>query len=164
MRPKSKFRQMKKLLSLLAIALILGACSNDDDGGGDNTATLVGSWTLTSYLLDQPVDVNLDGTASNDFLEELPCYTSTATFSSDGSFSSSTSEIDVEIDIINGTTEVICIDPVSLTGTWELNGDQLSITAEGETDTQQVDLNGNTLTFSVTDPDFGSATWVWTRN
>ncbi|GAB5401146.1 MAG: hypothetical protein Aureis2KO_27310 [Aureisphaera sp.] len=154
---------MKKLMNLLAIALILGSCSNDDDGG-DNSASLVGSWTLTSYILDQPVDVNLDGTASTDFLDELPCYTSTATFSNDGSFASSTSEIDVDIDIINGTATVICIDPVSLTGTWELNGDQLSITAEGETDTQPVELNGNTLTFEATDPDFGTATWVWTRN
>ncbi|MBX2827220.1 MAG: lipocalin family protein [Flavobacteriaceae bacterium] len=154
---------MKKFVSLLVIALTLGACSNDDDGGNE-TSSLVGTWILTSYILDQPVDVNLDGTASNDFLEELPCYMSTATFSENGAFASSTSEIDIEIDIINGTADVVCIDPVALTGTWELNGDQLSITAEGETDTETVDLNGNTLTFAVEDPDFGTATWIWTRN
>ncbi len=151
-------------MSLLALALILASCSGDDDGDNGATADLTGSWTLTSYTFDEAVDVNLDGTPSTDFFAELPCYMSSATFVADGTFTSATSEIDIDIDIVSGTVTVDCAPAVSLTGTWELNGDQLTTTAEGETDTETVELTATTLTFDIVDPEFGAATWVWTRN
>lgn len=152
---------MKKLLSLLAIALFVVSCSGDDDGGDSTDVGLAGTYNLTGYTFDEAVDVNLDGTASTDFFAELPCFTAVATFNANGSFTSVTDEIVFDITPTGATVD--CGDPESNTGTWSLSGNQLTVVSDGDTDVQEITLTASTITYEIADPDFGLATWVWTR-
>lgn len=151
---------MKKLWSLLAIALVLASCSNDDDGDTTDVG-LAGTYNLTGYTFDTAFDVNLDGTASTDFFAELPCFTAVATFNANGAFTSVTDEILIEITPTGASVD--CGDPETLTGTWSLSGTQLTVVADGDTEVQDITLTASTITYQITDPDFGLATWVWTR-
>ena len=151
---------MKKLLSLLAIALLVLSCSGDDDGDGAEVG-LEGNYQLTTYTFNEAQDINFDGTASTNFFAELPCFTAIATFNANGVFTSATDELVIEITPTGGTID--CGDPESLTGTWSLSGDNLSITADGETEVQEITLTATSFSYQIADPDFGLATWVWTR-
>lgn len=144
----------------MAIAFIVVSCSGDDDGNATDVG-LAGTYNLTGYTFDNAVDVNLDGTASTDFFAELPCFTAVATFNANGAFTSVTDEIVIEITPTGNSVD--CGDPETSSGTWSLSGDQLTIDADGDSETITVTLTTNTLSYQETDPDFGTATWVWTR-
>lgn len=47
---KMKFKSSIKVLSLVCMLAILGACNDDDDNG--TTSPLVGTWELTAQLAD----------------------------------------------------------------------------------------------------------------
>ncbi|MEL6811266.1 MAG: lipocalin family protein [Bacteroidota bacterium] len=161
---------MKKYVSFLLVILLFSSCSNDDDGGsgdgGDPNGgvNIVGDWGLTGYVLGFPVDVNLDGIPNTDVLQELPCFDSTLTLNSDGTFTSSTTEIVITVD--EGVTSADCGDLEFFSGAWQLVGDQLTIPdGNGGSQTVSIILSGNTMTYTSDDPAFGSssATWTWTR-
>ncbi len=62
---------MLRRLTLLALsASILISCSKDGEGGEDS---LDGTYSLTSVIVNA-IDVNGDGTASEDLFDELDCF------------------------------------------------------------------------------------------
>jgi len=153
---------MRKFMGLLAILFVVVACSSDDNSSNPpQEAGLVGVWTLLAYNLDQAVDVNLDGVPSTNVLEEVPCFTSTVVFSSDGSFTSGTNEFEIVIGDIDIT--VTCGDQEVLNGTWSLSGNQLTTTVEGESETETINLDGNMFSFVIADPDFGDGELIFFR-
>ncbi|RMB59213.1 hypothetical protein EAX61_09160 [Dokdonia sinensis] len=137
---------MKNVFMALCVVFLLGSCGSDDDASQAN-AGLEGSWELTAYTLAAPQDLNGDGEPSTDVLEELPCFDAAITFRGDGSFTSTTDGFDVEIDVNSGTFFIVCGNPTSLDGTWSLDGDVLTTVSEGETDSAEIDLDGNTFSF-----------------
>jgi hypothetical protein len=63
---------MKKI-TLLAVAAIMAVSCSDDDNS-NTPASLGGTWKLTFIDLNQtPYDFNGDGTASENYLEEIDC-------------------------------------------------------------------------------------------
>jgi hypothetical protein len=66
--------KMKKIfLPVLLIAGLLASCSDDDDNNNDN-ADLAGTYNLTSVMAPMAVDYNMDEIASQNLMEESPCY------------------------------------------------------------------------------------------
>jgi len=64
---------MKKITLLALAAMVAFACSDDDSS---NNAPLDGTWKLTYVDLNHPPqDINGDGTASENYLDEIVCTT-----------------------------------------------------------------------------------------
>lgn len=70
---------MKKIIFslIMVFVLITVSCSSDDDEQAENYANaLIGTWKLTSILIESDLDIDNDGSASNDLLvESSNCYT-----------------------------------------------------------------------------------------
>ena len=154
---------MKKIFSILILSIIAIACSTDADNN-DLDDGIVGTWTAVSLSGATSVDLNGDGTASSNILEELPCFESSIVFAADGNYSATTSDIaftgtnlfDIMADCDGTTIE---------TGTYTFNGNSLSIDpVDDEPSTVNTTLEGDTLTIQEIDEDLGPVTLVLQRN
>ncbi|AFL80467.1 hypothetical protein Aeqsu_0966 [Aequorivita sublithincola DSM 14238] len=155
---------MKKLMSILFIAVFFASCSSDDDNDAVESS-IVGAWTLKEANVENPMDINGDGTADPNFMNEVPCFVGTLSFTGDGIYAQTFSNLIVEE--VNGEISVECDGTVASTGTYSLNGDQLTVTTTGPdptTETRTIDLNGNTLKGSIQLGDFGNVELVYNRN
>ncbi|MCB0444603.1 MAG: lipocalin family protein [Gelidibacter sp.] len=147
---------MKKVIfSLLAIAVLaLTSCSKDDDS--NSSTSLTGTWKLTAWNSATGYDINNDGTASTNILNELDCYNNeTVVFSANNTaMAHSTSYADITAEITTGTTDeytytVDCVDEVdSFALTWSLNGNTITFD-EGTPDEIVATLSGNTFSLLV---------------
>ena len=63
---------MKKFIAMAAVALLSFSCSDDDSN--ELVTSVEGTWTLTSFELNQALDINGDGTASTDMITESGCF------------------------------------------------------------------------------------------
>ncbi|WP_299761816.1 lipocalin family protein [uncultured Dokdonia sp.] len=123
-----------KLCMALFLIISLVGCSSDDEGGNETSASLVGTWAVTSLdyegttsfdFLGETVNTSFDGVGQNldlnfTFTENPNEYTS------EGSY-------DIVLDFtVNGMseTETTSIDNLQQEGTWERNGNILSIDGE----------------------------------
>ncbi len=155
---------MKQLMSILFIAILFASCSSDDDNDTSET-TIVGAWTLTEANVEIPMDLNGDGTADRNFMNEVPCFVGTIAFTGNGTYSQTFSILE-EV-IVNGQTTYTCNGTTATTGTYTLIGNQLTtITNEPDptTTTTMVDLNGNTLKATIEFGNFGDVELVYSRN
>ena len=156
---------MKRLFSVLCIAILFAACSSDDDSSSSENR-LEGSWTLTEANLVVPIDFNNDGTADRNIKNEVPCFESDITFRADNTFTQNFTNL--EIEEVNGEFTVICDGNLTTTGTYELDGDQLTTTVETgtspEVTTTTIDLSGDTLKSSFDFDTYGEVELVYQRN
>ena len=136
--------------SLQAAVDGLGDCTNDTE-----PTNVEGTWLLTAWLGEEPIDLNNDGTSSANFLDEMDCYNNeTIVFNNDGTgVAMSTSFAEITFEIVVGTTDeysytIDCIDEVENTNmTWTQSDNTISITdAFGTTDWT---LNGNELSITI---------------
>lgn len=161
-----------------ALEAQIAACGDDAQGSvqaaidavGDCTVDqpddILGTWLLTAWNGEEPIDLNNDGTESINFLDEMDCYNNeTIVFNADNTgLVMSTSYALFEIFIEVGTTDsfdftIDCIAEVENTDiTWTQAGNIVSIT-DSTNETTDWTLAGNTLSitfpegFSVTNPD-----------
>jgi PBP1b-binding outer membrane lipoprotein LpoB len=156
---------MKRLMSVLCIAILFASCSSDDDSSSSQNR-LEGSWTLTQANLGTPVDYNNDGTADPNFISEVPCFESDITFTANGNFTQNFSDVDIQE--VNGETTVVCIGTITNSGTYELDGNQLTTTmntATGpEVTTTTINLNNNILKASFEYQQFGNIEFVYKKD
>ncbi len=155
---------MKRLMSVLFIAILFASCSSDDDNDSSET-TIVGAWTLTEANLAIPQDFNNDGTAERNFIDEVPCFEGDLTFNADGTFIQHFSDAGPQE--VNGEIVWVCDGTVTNTGTYELNGDQLTTTTgttTPEVTTTTIHLDGNTLKASFEFDTVGNVELVYQRN
>ncbi|MFN2260998.1 MAG: DUF5004 domain-containing protein [Psychroflexus sp.] len=144
---------IKSFLSLLSISFLLLSCSDDDDQVQTLSENdLQGSWTLVEMNASSGVDLNNDGTSNTDITNETDCFDNmTVDFQAENNFMLDYPGLD--FDQVDGETVLNCNDN-NTTGSYSLNGSTLSITTEientVETDDFQVNLNGNQLSFTVT--------------
>lgn len=154
---------MKRLMSVLFIAILFASCSSDDDSSSENS--IVGAWTLTEANLEVPQDFNNDGTADRNFKNEVPCFEGTVAFTADGTFTQSFSNVEpVEL---NGETIYVCNGSTNTSGTYMLDGNQLTTTTTGTTPditTTTINLSGNTLKATFPVGAFGNVELVYNRN
>ena len=145
-------------MSVLFFAILFASCSSDDDNNSSEK-TIVGAWTLTEANLAIPQDFNGDGTADRNFKNEVPCFVGTVSFTGEGTYSQTFSEVD--------PTTFECTGTIATTGTYSLDGDQLTTTNDDpdpETTTTTIDLNGNTLKADFEFGTFGNVELVYKRN
>jgi len=140
---------MKTKLFLIAIAIALFSCTFDDSEdviSQETTASsLIGTWDLTSFRFSEPVDINADGDASEEFLDELPCFNSVLIFNEDGTFSAMATDIEFTVGM-DGTTLDCLESTTSTTGTWSLDGLTLVTVSDGDTTETPLNLDGDILT------------------
>ncbi|AXG73349.1 hypothetical protein DVK85_03520 [Flavobacterium arcticum] len=146
---------MKKFIAIAAIALLSFSCSDDDTA--ELTTSVEGTWILTSFELNQQLDINGDDIASTDMIAESGCFgNSTITFNNDDTATVNFEEIDVEIEPIEDTDEyditVECLGSTAQETLYTVSGNTTSLTFEyedGTTETLDFTISGNTLTVTV---------------
>ncbi len=154
------------LIALASISLI--ACSEDEStdetGNMDDTeVTLIGTWNVVEFTMQQALDVNGDGTASEDLLDEASCYINELTFTDEGSYAIRTSNLEF-VQLGGGDFTVECNGTDTEVGTYILDGTTLT-TDEGTTDEIEatIELSGNNLTVFGSDDDFGDVVIVYEK-
>ncbi len=156
---------MKRLMSVLFIAILFASCSSDDDDSSSENR-LEGSWTLTQANLGAPIDFNNDGTADPNFINEVPCFTGDITFKADGTFTQNFSKVEAEE--LNGEIMYICNGTLTNSGTYELNGDQLTTTVDTatgpEVTTTTITLNNDILKATFDYQEYGDIEFVYQKD
>nr|WP_321222698.1 hypothetical protein [uncultured Psychroserpens sp.] len=136
----------------LQIALnALGDCTNNNQQATD----VEGTWLLTGWIGTEPIDLNEDGTASINFLDEMNCYENeTIVFNADGTgVIMSTSFATFTFDIEVGTTDeyeytIECeLEDENTNMTWTQTGNTVSI--DDSESVSDFTLNGNQLSILI---------------
>ncbi|MQP53194.1 MULTISPECIES: lipocalin family protein [unclassified Flavobacterium] len=148
-------KSIKSILSLLvlSIAFVTISCDNEPiDPAIDisSSSSITGTYYMTAFNSSIPTDLNGDGSASTNQMNETNCFNgSFITLNSNNTFVADSKGIDINT---NGTTSTIeCFDEGNFTGTWALSGNQLSITyIDGGVEyTDFATLAGNTIVSTV---------------
>ena len=150
-------------MSLLFIAVLFAACSSDDDNSSE--AGIVGSWTLIELNAENPIDFNNDGTADRNILNEVPCYEGHASFTADGNYLMTLSNVTGEE--VDGVLIVDCDGNSVNSGTYVLNGNQLTMNPddpEEETSITTIVLSNNIIRYSINGGDLGQVEFVARRD
>jgi len=120
-----------KFLTVLFVAVLLGSCSTDDNGGsGETSADLIGTWIMQSFeyqgetstdVMGIPFDIDFDGEAFN--IDASLVFTDSPNqFTSSGSY-----DIELSSSFEGETqTQTESIEDFESQGTWSRNGDTLT--------------------------------------
>lgn len=132
-------------LALLGM-LIISGCSSDKDENESEISeqqlnAIVGTWTLVSYEVNPPQDVNGDSTASENLLEELDCLSGSLTFTSEFKWSRSLVGINA-VPITGGAYGISCGATDNMSGDWLFLENRILLDEGAEGSFQ---LNGNTM-------------------
>jgi len=129
-----------------AVTLILIGCSSDDPPAVDQNAEAVGTYQLIELNVSPAQDVNDDGTASTDMLDEMNCLSGTITLNADTSWSLSFVNLKVT-EITGGLLFLECGETTTGVGTWQLrNG---TVTMVGGSETLTFAFSDSKLTRSI---------------
>ncbi len=124
---------MKSKLLLVFIVVFSYACTFDDSedviAEETNAASIIGSWDLTSFRFSEAIDFNLDEEASEELLDEIPCFNIVLSFDENGTFNSEALDIEFNVDMTGTSFE--CLETTTSTiGTWSLEvGILITVTA-----------------------------------
>lgn len=137
-------------LFLLFISVILFSCASDDDSGDTNEpAPVIGVWDLVELNISPAQDVDLDGTASTNLLDELSCISGTLTIDALGTWSLTLDGVTIT-SITGGLFNILCNPAQAFnSGTWAYQNNQLTL-FQGF-DPIVLTLNGDQLTNLVGD-------------
>ena len=130
---------MKSKLLLIVIVICSYACTFDDSediiAEETNAASIIGTWDLTSFRFSEAVDFNLDEEASEEFLDEIPCFNTILIFDENGTFNSEAVDIEFTVDMTG--TSFDCLETNTITtGTWTIEaGNLITVTDAGTTET-----------------------------
>ena len=102
------------LLACLLAFFMLFACSDDESSPREQ---FIGVWLLTGINLETPMDINQDGTASSDLLQEISCIETTLEILEDNTWTLVTREPRVH----EGRFIDDCTDLLTADGDWSLN-------------------------------------------
>lgn len=153
---------MRKLVVSLFVltALVFTSCESDDDGS--SSSNIQGTWKLTAWNSVESFDLNNDGVASTNLLDEMDCYNNeTIVFANNVATAISTSYADITAEIVVGTTNefnysIDCEQEFSSDDAiFTVNGNTVTITTtemfDGEVSENVLvaTINGNTLSFVV---------------
>ncbi len=151
---------MKNIMYLFILTLFIAGCSSDDDTGSENNLT--GAWVLAEVNLPLPLDLNGDGTPSTNVLDEFSCFQGSLSFQGNGQYAQNLSTlVETEVD---GETVITCGPPLITTGTYELEGNQLTtVDSNGISNTTTISLQQNTLRASIAVGEYGNLGVVYVR-
>ncbi len=149
----------KNFFTLLLAAVLISSCSSDE--GESDGSSIVGTWDAIEFNMGEAVDLNDDGTASDNLLDELDCFASTATFTAEGGYSTATTGIYFEA--TEDSFFITCDGVETTSGTYTLDGNTLvTIGEEGEVESTAT-VTTDRLVVTGEDDDFGQVTLVFER-
>ena len=151
------------MISVLLIAISFMSCSSDDDNSSN--AAIVGSWTLVELNAENPRDYNNDGTVDINMMNEIPCYEGHSSFTADGNYLLSLSKVEEEL--IDGVLVFSCNGNLIDSGTYVLNGNQLTTTTNSpnpQTSITTLNFSGDTMSYSIDSGDRGILEFVLRRD
>lgn len=144
---------MKKLiLPLVAAVMIFTSCEDSPAPSTNNNAAIAGNYVLSTLTADVPVDLDQDMNSDMELTNETTCFnTMTINFNANGTFTSTVAEVSFD-----AANNLQCNTAVE-TGTYSYAAGTLTITVNVNggtvTESQQVVLTTNSLSFTVTDTD-----------
>lgn len=133
----------------------LGDCSGEDNNEPDDVE-VPGTWKLTAWNVEDATDVNNDGAASTNLLDEIDCYEDeTIVFNADNTgVIMNTSYAELSLTIEAGTTDSYiftqdCIAEIENTAfTWTQTGNTVVITNPDGSEVNLA-LSGNEMSYTV---------------
>ena len=147
---------MKKIafaLTLLSAFCLISCDPWEDDSYHDGTTPgeeveVPGNWKLMSITLEEAIDLNGDGTASNDLMVETNCYQNELLAFNEDFTGVATSNSYADITIANETYTIDCVQEVEETPfTWAQT--QNTVTFTMDTGSFNATLVENTLSFLI---------------
>lgn len=142
---------MKNRILLLVAGFGLLVSCNSDDSSSD-AVNPVGTYRLTAFNISEAQDLNGDGTASVNQMNETACLNdSFLTLNANNTFVFDDKGIEIGFDGENETVD--CYDDGDVEGTWSVSGNAISFTYtfDGDVITDTFTLSGSTLTMTVQD-------------
>lgn len=151
---------MKRLRSafvLLSLSIFLAACGSDDNSGGNNEpAPVIGVWDLVELNVTPAQDVDQDGTSNSNLLDELNCVSGTLTINDVGTWSLNLNGVTVTT-ITGGLFNIRCNEVAGFnSGTWAFQNNQLTLFQAAEPIVLTLDGDRLTNLVGETLPDFFS--------
>lgn len=140
-----------RIFGLLTAIGLLISC-NSDDSNNSNSGNPVGTYKLTAFNISEPQDLNGDGTASVNQMNETNCLNeSYLIVNADNTFSFDDKGVEISFDGENET--VSCYDDGEIIGTWTSSGNTVTFTYSvgGDVVTDTLVMSGSTLTITVPD-------------
>jgi len=143
---------MRKLILALYTCfsfIALTSCTTEDI---DDTSTILGEWTLTSWTVDIPIDLNNDGTPQSEFspgclsdstINFMDASNATVFYSSEVTYNTRLEDGKLVFMTACSTDS----DRMPTLGDYSINNNSVMIDLEG--DVMVLTLNGNILTMTV---------------
>ncbi len=134
---------------LFVILVLFQACSSDD--GPDEPQVddfLIGTWRLAELNINPPQDIDMDGTPTANVLSELDCVAGTLTFSNDNTWGLSFDGVSVTT-ITNDLFIIQCTSNVTTSGTWQRQGNQVTLFRGFDAIFYTVNESNSTLTNTI---------------
>lgn len=116
----------------------------------NQVTSVSGSYLMTAFNTSIPTDLNNDGTASTNQMNETTCFNnSILVLNQDNTFVISSKGIDIVTDGVNQSLS--CFMDPNILGTWTLSGNTLTIqyTEGGLQYSEQFIVSGNTLVYTL---------------
>ena len=118
-------KNLRIIFLLLTFLPLVISCSDDDSGSTDNfNLSVTGIWDLVEVNISSAQDVNTDGTASTNLIDEVDCISGTLLIDGDFSYNYEQTNIVVS-EITNDQFFAQCSGTISASGTWTANDTQV---------------------------------------
>ncbi|GMN08888.1 hypothetical protein MTsPCn9_06560 [Croceitalea sp. MTPC9] len=138
---------MKRILPLITLLTTLISCNiTNDDGVPPPNFDVIGLWDLTEINVNPAQDINEDGMASTNLLDELDCISGELLIDGDLLWSLEQTSLQVTT-ITNGQFNVACSGNVVANGEWF--SDENEITFEDNPEFSALQIENGTLVLNL---------------
>ena len=140
-----------RLFLLGLLCLLALSCSKNDDGPNPNPNLdlVTGTWNLSSLLISPAQDIDEDGTATNNILEELNCISATLVINEDNTWNFNGNDVIITT-ITGGLFKFFCdAPPRNTSGVWDLQGNTLRLSDGASVTELAIDADNLTLTNTI---------------
>ncbi|SHJ91386.1 hypothetical protein SAMN04488007_1927 [Maribacter aquivivus] len=127
------------------VFLFVSCLFDDSDTKTDDSALVIGTYSLTEINVNVAQDVNEDGTASNNMLDELDCLDGTLKINADGTWDFNLVELDIT-SVTGDFYAIRCGRTNNFTGKWTFQSSVLDLNT---TNFSTMVLNSSVLTEGV---------------
>jgi len=128
-----KFKTYLKVPVVLLFTLLIVSCSNDDGTAEESEISKAsGTYSLIELNVNPPQDINEDGTASTNLMDELNCVSGTLSLRSNGTYGSNFTGIEVT-SITNGQFFIDCATAVNSDSNWNIQNGLVTLFADVNT-------------------------------
>ena len=148
----SSCSEVEPLDPVLSNQIEAGNGSGNGNAGGGNGSTIAGRYVMTAFNTSVPTDLNSDGNASVNQMNETACFNNNIIeINTNNTFTATSKGID--IDLTTTTPVIECFTDPSISGTWSVSNNVISFNyVDGGTPQQDsFVVAGNTLTLTVPD-------------